>query len=171
MNRVPGRACHQDHPTPRRIANVSSSKPRVNRQQAPARIPEHELQRLQAAGPDDLQANLFFGLSVPSRVGLVLTLAQGEERVKELAIESGLSRSNASQQLGILWDAGLVARRRRGTEVYYRLVPGVSALLLAADGVLAEAAKLEGTAPRPAAGHKVRRGHQVGPPKPRTASR
>ena len=45
-----------------------------------------------------------------------------------------------------MWRSGLVARERRGVYVHYRLVPAVRALLEAADGALAGAPQIAGTA-------------------------
>jgi rhodanese-related sulfurtransferase/DNA-binding MarR family transcriptional regulator len=57
----------------------------------------------------------------PHRLELLDLLAQGERRVEELAGESSLSVANASQHLQALRQAGLVATRRAGTSIYYRL--------------------------------------------------
>jgi rhodanese-related sulfurtransferase len=48
-------------------------------------------------------------------------LANGERTVEALAGEVGLSVANTSQHLQILRQAGLVASRRAGTSVHYRL--------------------------------------------------
>ena len=48
-------------------------------------------------------------------------LAQGERSVEHLAGAAGLSVANASQHLQVLRGAGLVATRREGTRVFYRL--------------------------------------------------
>jgi rhodanese-related sulfurtransferase len=55
------------------------------------------------------------------RIELVDVLANGERTVDALAGEVGLSVANASQHLQILRQAGLVASRREGTSVHYRL--------------------------------------------------
>ncbi|WP_019633503.1 ArsR/SmtB family transcription factor [Actinomadura atramentaria] len=60
-------------------------------------------------------------LAAPSRLELVDLLAQGERGVEDLARATGLRLSNASAQLQILASAGVVARRRSGAHVYYRL--------------------------------------------------
>jgi rhodanese-related sulfurtransferase len=60
------------------------------------------------------------------RLELVDVLANGERTVEALAGEVGLSVANTSQHLKILRQAGLVASRREGTSVHYRLAgPGV----------------------------------------------
>jgi rhodanese-related sulfurtransferase len=55
------------------------------------------------------------------RIELLDVLANGERTVEALAGEVGLSAANASQHLQILRQAGLVAGRREGTSVHYRL--------------------------------------------------
>lgn len=55
------------------------------------------------------------------RAELIDVLAQGERHVDELATEIGQSVANASFHLRVLAGAGLVATRRDGTRVYYRL--------------------------------------------------
>ena len=66
----------------------------------------------------------------------------------EIVSATGLTQPNASMHLACLWECGLVARERRGREVYYRLVDGVGTLLAAADGVLAQAGESVGGCPR-----------------------
>jgi rhodanese-related sulfurtransferase/DNA-binding transcriptional ArsR family regulator len=56
------------------------------------------------------------------RAELVDVLVQGERHVEELADEIGQSVANTSFHLRTLAGAGLVATRRDGTRVYYRLV-------------------------------------------------
>ena len=55
------------------------------------------------------------------RVELIELLAQGERGVEALAHLSGLRLTNASQHLQLLRRAGLVAARRSGKQVLYRL--------------------------------------------------
>jgi rhodanese-related sulfurtransferase len=55
------------------------------------------------------------------RIELLDVLANGERTVEGLAGEVGLSVANASQHLQVLRQAGLVAARRAGNSVHYRL--------------------------------------------------
>ena len=55
------------------------------------------------------------------RIELLDVLANGERTVEGLARQSGLSVANTSQHLQVLRQAGLVATRREGTSVHYRL--------------------------------------------------
>jgi rhodanese-related sulfurtransferase/DNA-binding transcriptional ArsR family regulator len=60
-------------------------------------------------------------LANPHRLELVDLLAQGERTVEDLAREAALSVANASQHLQTLRAAQLVATRREGLYIYYRL--------------------------------------------------
>jgi rhodanese-related sulfurtransferase len=55
------------------------------------------------------------------RIELLDVLANGERTVEALAGEVGLTAANTSQHLQILRQAGLVASRREGTSIHYRL--------------------------------------------------
>lgn len=55
------------------------------------------------------------------RAELIDVLAQGERHVDELASEIGQSVANTSFHLRVLAMTGLVATRRDGTRIYYRL--------------------------------------------------
>jgi rhodanese-related sulfurtransferase len=60
-------------------------------------------------------------LANPARLELLDLLAQGERSVEELAQAAGMKVSNTSAQLRALTGAGLVASRREGVRIYYRL--------------------------------------------------
>ena len=94
------------------------------------------------------RAQLFHGFSDYSRVSIVEALRDGERRVSDVVEATGLTQPNVSMHLACLWECGLVAREKRGREVYYRLIAGVADLLAAADGVLAEAGQTIGACPR-----------------------
>ena len=81
------------------------------------------------------------------RIELLDVLANGERTVEALAGEVDLSVANTSQHLQVLRQAGLVATRREGTSVHYRLAgPEVfelwRALRSLAAGRLAEVERL-----------------------------
>jgi rhodanese-related sulfurtransferase len=68
-------------------------------------------------------------LANPARLELLDLLAQSERSVEDLAAAARMKMSNTSAQLRMLAAAGLVASRRDGVKVYYRLAdPGVTAL-------------------------------------------
>ena len=74
------------------------------------------------------------------RLELIEHLGQGERSVERLAELSGLSIANASQHLQHLRRAGLVAARRAGKHVLYRLADDAVVALLAALRSIAERA-------------------------------
>jgi ArsR family transcriptional regulator, virulence genes transcriptional regulator len=60
-------------------------------------------------------------LSDPKRLCVLETLAGGERSVSDLSRDVGCQVPNMSQHLAVLRSAGLVAARRDGSTVYYRL--------------------------------------------------
>lgn len=66
-------------------------------------------------------AELFSAFSDPSRLRLISVLVQAESNVGSLAEAVGLSESATSHQLRGLRQIRLVATRKEGREVYYRL--------------------------------------------------
>ncbi len=66
-------------------------------------------------------ADLFRHLGDPSRLSLLLLMADQERSVGELAGRLGVTISAVSHQLRQLRAARLVERRRSGQTVYYRL--------------------------------------------------
>lgn len=95
-----------------------------------------------------LYSQLFHGFADRSRLSIIGSLRDGERRVTDLVAATGLGQPNVSGHLACLWECGLVARERRGREVYYRLLDGVAELFLAADAVLAAAGETVGACPR-----------------------
>jgi rhodanese-related sulfurtransferase len=69
----------------------------------------------------DAFARVGKALASGRRLELVELLAQGERPVEELARAAGLGVTSASNHLQVLKQAGLVATRRQGTSVFYRL--------------------------------------------------
>ena len=66
----------------------------------------------------------FGALSDPIRLDILARLSDGAERcVCELLADSGIAANLLSYHLAVLRRAGLVATRRRGRWVDYRLVP------------------------------------------------
>ncbi len=83
----------------------------------------------------------------PKRIEIVDVLAQGERNVETLAAETGLSVANTSRHLQVLKASGLLASRKKGLQVFYRLadanvLPGYRALRLLAEERLAEVDRL-----------------------------
>ena len=68
------------------------------------------------------QARIFKALAHPLRLSLLLQLAEQERCVAELAPGSDVDLSTLSRHLAVLKQAGLVADRRAGKWIYYRLL-------------------------------------------------
>lgn len=66
-------------------------------------------------------ARLFAALSDPTRLRLLLALRDGELCACQLIALVGLAPSTVSKHLTLLRDAGLVAARKDGRWVHYRL--------------------------------------------------
>ena len=66
-------------------------------------------------------AELMKALSSENRLLLLCLLADGDKTVGELAEGLGLRQAAVSQQLGLLRKDGLVAARRDGRTMHYRL--------------------------------------------------
>ena len=66
-------------------------------------------------------ANIARALADPKRLCVVERLAGGEQSVSELSREVGCQVPNMSQHLAVLRSAGIVATRREGSTVFYRL--------------------------------------------------
>jgi DNA-binding transcriptional ArsR family regulator len=92
--------------------------------------------------PDDLAeliADRFRALSEPVRIKLLDRLRDGEATVHELTELVGTTQQNVSKHLLLLQRAGIVARRKEGTFVYYRIADeGVYALCETVCGSLEE---------------------------------
>ena len=69
----------------------------------------------------ELIAARFRALSEPTRLKLLMALEEGEKNVTELVKKTGATQTNVSRQLSVLTTAGLLARRKRGLSVLYRI--------------------------------------------------
>lgn len=61
-------------------------------------------------------------LADPTRLAILHALEHGERNVSDLLAEIGGSQANLSKHLARMRLAGLVAARRDGTNVYYRVI-------------------------------------------------
>lgn len=69
----------------------------------------------------EAHAELCKVLTDPKRLRILNALREGELSVNELARTIFAEPANTSQHLGVLRRAGVVATRREGTVIYYRL--------------------------------------------------
>jgi DNA-binding transcriptional ArsR family regulator len=109
-------------------------------------------------------AQLFSVFSHPDRIRIVEELREGERDVNALQAALNVTHSRTSQNLSILRAHRLVAERREGRHVYYRLVnPDIARWVL--DGLRFIEADLELTERRRSAIEEVR---QLWRPEPDT---
>ncbi len=99
----------------------------------------------------ELLAERLGAFAQPLRIKLIDRLEQGEATVLELTAAVPASQQNISKHLGVLHRAGIVARRKEGTFVRYRLVDPHALPLLeqAALGVARQLRRRALLAPQP----------------------
>jgi DNA-binding transcriptional ArsR family regulator len=68
-----------------------------------------------------LVAQRFKALGEPARLALLAALQEGEMSVSELVESTGRGQPNVSQHLAQLVHANLLAARREGNRMYYRI--------------------------------------------------
>lgn len=66
-------------------------------------------------------AQYFALLSEPARLRIIQAVCTQERSVQEVVEATGLPQPNASRHLTMLYRAGVLSRRRRGTFVYYKV--------------------------------------------------
>jgi rhodanese-related sulfurtransferase/DNA-binding transcriptional ArsR family regulator len=95
----------------------------------------------------DQLARVASAFGSPKRIELIDVLAQGERNVETLAAETGLSVANTSRHLQVLKASGLVASRKAGLQVFYRIssaevVEGYRVLRRIAEARIAELGRI-----------------------------
>ncbi len=79
---------------------------------------------------------LLKALANPDRLLLLCQLVGADRAVADLAAATGLAQPTLSQQLAVLRNEGLVATRRDGKFIHYRIAsPAVHAVLQALHGI------------------------------------
>lgn len=66
-------------------------------------------------------AELFGLMSAPVRLRIISELCQGEKNVSQLLERMQTTQPNMSQHLATLYRAGVLGRRRDGSQIYYRI--------------------------------------------------
>ena len=66
-------------------------------------------------------AELFRLLATPIRLKIISALCGNEKNVSQLLTEIDTTQPNMSQHLATLYRAGVLARRRDATQIYYRI--------------------------------------------------
>lgn len=69
----------------------------------------------------ELAAELFGVLSTPMRLRILSALCDKEKSVSQLLQEIDTTQPNLSQHLNLLYRAGVLAKRKDGTQVIYRV--------------------------------------------------
>jgi ArsR family transcriptional regulator len=69
----------------------------------------------------DRAAEMFGVLSTPIRLRIIGALCGGEKNVSHLLDEIEVSQPNMSKHLNVLYRTGVVAKRRSGVQVFYRI--------------------------------------------------
>jgi DNA-binding transcriptional ArsR family regulator len=82
---------------------------------------DNSLSKEQMAELFEEVSNVFFLLSEPTRLKILHSLCHGERAVNEIVTEIEASQANVSRQINMLFRAKILARRKEGTQVYYRI--------------------------------------------------
>lgn len=69
----------------------------------------------------ELIANFFKVLADPLRIRLLNAMHDGEQSVMQLMALTGGNQANVSKHLKVLLEAGLVERRKEGTNAFYKV--------------------------------------------------
>ncbi len=69
----------------------------------------------------ELAAELFAVLATPMRLRVLSALCEREKSVNELLAEIDTTQPNLSQHLAVLFRTGVLAKRKDGTQVIYRV--------------------------------------------------
>jgi ArsR family transcriptional regulator len=77
----------------------------------------------------DSAAELFRLLATPIRLKIISALCGREKNVSQLLTEIETTQPNMSQHLATLYRAGVLARRRDATQIYYRIGSEAAATL------------------------------------------
>ncbi len=64
-------------------------------------------------------ARYFLILSEPARLRIIHSICQSEKAVGAIVEETELAQSNVSRHLNLMYQAGVVRRRREGSQVFY----------------------------------------------------
>ena len=70
-------------------------------------------------------ARYFSVLGEVTRLRILQALCEREHCVNELIDITGLAQANVSRHLGLMYQAGVVDRRREGSQVHYRIADGL----------------------------------------------
>ena len=70
-------------------------------------------------------ARYFSVLGEPTRLRILHALCREEKCVNDIIKVTGLAQANVSRHLGLMYQAGMLSRRREGTQIFYRVADPV----------------------------------------------
>jgi DNA-binding transcriptional ArsR family regulator len=97
----------------------------------------------------DFVARRMQAVAEPNRIRILKLLEQREATVQDLTDELATTHQNVSKHLGILYQSGIVSRRKDGTKVWYALADFTACQLVeqataSATGFVEELATIAG---------------------------
>ncbi len=87
-------------------------------------IDEEEVKKWNLRMPEEMLtavANRFKLLSEPMRLKILRTLCENERTVQEIVSEISASQANVSKHLALMYDNGIVNRRKEGLKCFYSI--------------------------------------------------
>jgi DNA-binding transcriptional ArsR family regulator len=66
-------------------------------------------------------ARYFSLLSEPSRLRILYSICQEEKSVNQIVEETGMTQTSASRHLNLMYQAGVLGRRKEANLVFYRV--------------------------------------------------
>ena len=66
-------------------------------------------------------ARYFSVLGEPARLKILHAICGEEMSVNSIMSATGMAQANASRHLGLMYQAGMLSRRREGTQVFYKV--------------------------------------------------
>lgn len=66
-------------------------------------------------------ARYFSVLGEPTRLRILYALCHDEKCVNEIIKVTALAQANVSRHLGLMYQAGMLSRRREGTQIFYKV--------------------------------------------------
>jgi DNA-binding transcriptional ArsR family regulator len=70
-------------------------------------------------------ARYFSVLGEPARLKILHAVCAEEKSVNAVIAATGMAQANASRHLGLMYQAGMLSRRREGTQVFYKVADQV----------------------------------------------
>ena len=67
-------------------------------------------------------AEIFRVMSAPLRLKIISSLCNGEKNVSQLLQEIVTTQPNMSQHLNMLYQNGIIGKRRDGVQIFYRII-------------------------------------------------